>query len=65
MPGPPRVLIGAADTNGPIKREHLPDWLWGGGASGVAARSQPNYPSGMPERHAGEQASQWRKEVRR
>ena len=53
MPCPPRVLIGAAGSNGPIKGEHFPDWVCGGGARGTAVRSQPNYPSVMPEKHAG------------
>ena len=44
---PPNVLIGAAGTNGLI-RGHLPDLVFGGGARGVAGRSHPSYPSGMP-----------------
>ena len=44
---PPKVVIGAEGINGLI-RGHLPDWVSGGGARGVASGSQLNYPSGMP-----------------
>ena len=42
--GPPRVLIGAAGTNGPIKGRHFPDWVCGGRGKGRGCEEPTQLP---------------------